>query len=158
MDYQRIYQDFAKHTRENLIIIRQMQRDQPNYKIYEVTLFLNSLYGLLIFPQEALIKRLPRISTRKLVEWGWPIPYVEQSFTQVPDLRILVSYLRNAFAHGNIEFTTDVNNNIHGIWIWNKVPSEININVAEHINWKAYISIEDLEVITLKITEIWGYK
>ena len=98
MDYQNLVRDFAQRTRANLDTLREVQRTQPDLELYEVTHLINSMLGLLVFPQQGYYNRIPETDLDQLAEEGWPIPEVVGDFPQVKDLRKLMSYLRNAIA------------------------------------------------------------
>ncbi len=107
MDYQNLVKDFPRRTRQNLETLRCLQAEQPSQEIYEVTQLVNSLLGLLVFPQQKYFNTIPEIPLDDLAAQGWPIPEVIGDFPQVKNLCDLIQYLRNAIAHFNIKFITD---------------------------------------------------
>src|SRR3972149_5100702 len=107
MDYKDLVDDFAKRTRINLAIFRRIQneypdiidkykKDDPQIDMYEVTQLMNSMLGLLIFPREDFIGRIPYITINELEKDGWPIPRIKGNYPQIKNLNQLVRYLRNA--------------------------------------------------------------
>jgi hypothetical protein len=144
MDYQNLVVDFAKRTKHNLDRIRQMK--QGDETVYEVTQLINSMLGLLVFPKENFYENIPRIPIDELERKGWIIPKVIGSFPQVTDLRELIRYLRNAIAHFNLEFYNEGTDEIKGIMVWNYKK--------DSINWKAKLTIQELESITEKFLKL----
>ena len=143
MEYSDLVKDFARRTRQNLELLKALQEQYPQLEIYEVTQLINSMLGLLIFPQQRYIERIPQIPLDELVCQGWPILVKE---SQVADLNQLVRYLRNAIAHFNIEFLIDEARQIRGIMVWNLKHDQID--------WKAELSLQEIELITDKFIEL----
>jgi hypothetical protein len=142
MNYQKLVRDFALRTRANLDSLRNFQKVQSDVEVYEVTQLINSMLGLLVFPQQKYFDRIPRIPLGELVYQGWPVPEIEGIYPQVKDLRELVRYLRNAITHCNLEFLSDVREQISGLRVWNT-----NLRDGQ-ITWKARLTLEDIEKIT----------
>lgn len=155
MKYENLVNDFALRTRKNLEIIRQLHEDEkalPDYnehdaRVYEVTQLINSMLGLLVFPQQKFVDRIPQTSLDDLRIQGWPIPRVVGNYPQVRDLKQLVTYLRHAIAHFNLEFTSR-DGQISGLYVWNTDPR------TKIILWKAELTKEELEVITDKFIQL----
>jgi hypothetical protein len=87
MYYQNLIHDFATRTRANLETLKRPQAGAP---AYEVTQLVNSLLGLLVFPQQKFVDDIPKTEISKLEEEGWPIPKIPAPFKQVSDLQQLV--------------------------------------------------------------------
>src|SRR5215208_943456 len=113
MEYESLVHDFARRTRANLQTIQRLSETGGEGPVYEVTQLVNSLLGLLIFPQQKLFAFIPEISLSELQADGWPVPRVTGDFAQVWDLRQLVRYLRNAIAHCNVRFSADSRGNLN---------------------------------------------
>ena len=120
MYYQNLIHDFAERTRANLDTLRRLQSEGPTY---EVTQLINSLLGLLVFPEEKFFKDIPETPLSELEAEDWPIPKVSGNFEQARHLRELARYLRNAVAHCNVKFTSDERDEISGIMVWNEKKS-----------------------------------
>ena len=58
MDYHNLVVDFAKRTRKNLEFIRSAQVANPELEVFEVTQLVNSLLGLLVFPQQKFMDQI----------------------------------------------------------------------------------------------------
>ena len=149
MIYEHVVQEFAQRTQKNLDFIYQ-HKNNPETKVYEVTQLINSMLGLLVFPQQRFFNSIPEITLEELEKQGWPriepTPKIQASeyFKPCINLRELVRVLRNSIAHFNIEFLSKKPGEISGIRIWNIAPRKGN----RPITWEAEISIETLRRIT----------
>jgi hypothetical protein len=108
-------------------------------------LLRNSCLGLLVFPQQRFIERIPKIPMEQLSKEGWPVPRVTGKFRQVANLKELIRYLRNAIAHFNIKFIGDSENQIRTLRVWNK-------NNSGKKTWEAELSADDLKKIAEKFS------
>jgi hypothetical protein len=142
MEYRNLVEDFARRTRENLRILRAAH--ERGEHIYEVTALINSMLGLLVFPQQKYVNSIPETSLEELSVQGWPIPVVVGDFPQVLNLRQLIRNLRNAVSHFNIEFYTEGGEQIAGLTVWNTKPR------TRQVTWKATLSISELDIIVHK--------
>lgn len=145
-----VVRDFAHRTRQNLKMIEELAAsNQPNsnHDVFEVTQLINSMLGLLVFPQQEYFLHIPETPLEDIKSAGWPIPQVCGGFPQVSDLRMLMRYLRNAIAHFNIEFIADENKNIAGLRVWNTPPGKA-------INWKAEMGILELRGIVERFIQL----
>ena len=70
MNYDDLVKDFAERTLINLDHMQKQQ--QAGFPVFEVTQLVNSLLGLLVFPRENWINKIPMISIVDLVDDGWP--------------------------------------------------------------------------------------
>ena len=145
--YDELVSEFARRTRCNLEAIRSLQRSNPRLELYEVTQLINSMLGLLVFPQQSFIEEIPPKPLKKLEEEGWPIPKIVGNYPQVKNLNQLVRYLRNAITHCNIKFIPDADRQITGLELWNENERD------GVITWKAIVSI-NVEMITEKFTAL----
>jgi hypothetical protein len=148
MQYENLVRDFALRTRANLETLKTLQRARSDLEFYEVTQLINSMLGLLVFPQQRYIDHIPEIALAELARDGWPIPKVEGSYPQVRNLRELVRYLRNAIAHCNLEFLSDDGQQISGLRVWNTDPR------SGKTTWKARLTIDDIEKITTNFIQL----
>jgi len=151
MNYQNVVRDFAERTRRNLGIIEKLQREQPDSEIYEVTQLVNSMLGLLIFPQQRYFNSIPDTPLSDLANQGWPVPLTDGEYPDVGTLKELVRYMRNAIAHFNIEFMADpVSQQITGLRLWNIRGR----GKTRKITWEAKLKLEDLRGITERFIEL----
>lgn len=140
MDYETpLVRSFAARTRINLEFIEKQQ--QLGQDVYEVTQLINSLLGLLIFPQQRFLDAIPKTPLKELEAQGWPEIQITQGQSECQTLYDLVRYLRNGVAHCNIRFLADHKGELVGLTIWNNNPRQVR-------NWEARLSIEQLRKIT----------
>jgi hypothetical protein len=144
MVYKNLVKDFAKRTRKNLSLIQ--SEAKAGREAYEVTQLINSMLGLLVFPQQEFYDKIPETKLDDLKKDGWPIPRVRGNYPQVSNLKQLARYLRNGIAHFNLRFT-ETGSHVDGLIIWNVPPNG-------NKNWEAELKIEELEGITNRFTEL----
>lgn len=138
MEYKELIRDFAIRTRKNLSIIEKL-KDDPEFEAFEVTQLVNSTLGLLVFPHEKYMGKIPDIPLTELENQGWPTIKITKSGKPCKTLDQLVKNLRNSIAHCNVEFT-DRGGQINGLKIWNE-------SRGRRV-WEAELYIEDLRRIT----------
>lgn len=148
MMYEDIIADFAKRTEANLRTIRRIASQGGAMPAFEVTQLVNSMLGLLVFPQQRYLARIPETPIADLANNGWPIPSVVGDYPQVPNLRQLVRMLRNAVTHCNLEFEPGVDNEIEALTVWNTEPR------TGKVTWKARLAVADLDAITTKFVAL----
>ena len=90
---------FIARTQKNLIAIECLK--DISCKVYEVTQLLNSMLGLLIFPKERFFEKIQNKRWDMMVKEEWPLP--SEDYSHVSDLKQLITNMRNAVAHCNIE-------------------------------------------------------
>lgn len=144
MEYKDLVKDFAKRTRANLALIRTAAK--AGQEAYEVTQLINSMLGLLVFPQQEFHEKIPETKLSDLEKAGWPIPRVLGDYPQVANLKELARYLRNGIAHFNLRFT-ETGGHVDGLIIWNVPPGGKK-------NWEAELKIEELEGITDRFAQL----
>lgn len=83
MDYEDLVADFAERTRSNLDVLQKAQASGE--RVYEVTALVNSLLGLLVFPQQRFVELIPETPIAELRAQGWPVPTVDGEFEQMRD-------------------------------------------------------------------------
>lgn len=147
MDYQKEFiVDFAKRTRANLEFIE--RANSPD--VFEVTQLFNSMLGLLVFPQQSYMNRIPKTPLRDLVDSGWPSINVIRGAPSHQNLQQLIRMLRNGVSHCNVQFIADDQNQLTGLRIWNHEGGK----KQNPKNWEAELSIENLRAIALKFVEL----
>lgn len=154
MNYSDVIRDFTMRTRKNLEFIEKHQADGED--VFEVTQLVNSMLGLLVFPEQHYFSRIPEIPLSELEQNGWPKISVTKDIQLSPDfhpchtLKDLIRYLRNAISHFNLRFLTGSNEEITGLRVWN-----INDRLPQRPKtWEAELSLADLKAITLRFTEL----
>lgn len=146
--YEDVIADFAKRTEANLQVIRQLAREGGVTPAFEVTQLVNSMLGLLVFPQQRYIDRIPKTPITDLANNGWPIPEVDGGYPQVPDLQQLVRMLRNAITHCNLKFEPGCGDEIESLTVWNTDPR------TGKVTWKARLTVADLDAITSRFVAL----
>lgn len=159
--YEEVVRDFARRTRRNLEAIEVLRHQDAG--VFEVTQLINSMLGLLIFPQQEYVDSIPRIPLEELQRDGWPIPQLTGKFRQVEDLNELIRYLRNAVAHFNVAFVGDGENSIKVLRIWNMRPVRNERGqivrgedgaVVEEKNWEAELTVHQLRGIATRFVDL----
>ena len=138
MRYEEVIRDFAERTSKNLSMIEQLQTE--GREAYEVTQLVNSMLGLLVFPQQNYINQIPETPLDDLKRDGWPVPNCQRGPDEVRNLNQLIRYLRNAIAHFNIEFIDDGQNQLRLLKVWNENRDGVK-------TWEAELSVSDLRGI-----------
>lgn len=154
MNYSDVIRDFALRTRQNLKAIDALAAQGQN--VFEVTQLVNSMLGLLVFPQQRYVDEIEKIPLAELQQLGWPIPKLTGTFEQVDNLNQLIRYLRNAVSHFNIKFVDSGNGRIDVLRVWNMAPlldakGKIQRNdrgkIIEYKNWEAELGVNELRGI-----------
>lgn len=160
MKYDNVIYDFINRTRANLRLVEEpaarepqsddgslIEGDDKEAKAFEVTQLVNSLLGLVVFPQQHYRDQIPKEPLSKLEAMGWPKPLVKGTFPDdLNNLADLMRCVRNSIAHFNIEFTSSDNQTIDGIRIWNS-RSQVE-------NWSVFLQIEELKVLVNKFVDL----
>ena len=144
MMYEDVVADFAWRTQQNLRAIE--TAEQNGACVFETTQLINSMLGLLVFPREEFVDRIPKTPLSQLRSEGWPVPRVRPGFAQASDLAELVRYLRNAISHFNLKFQRDSQSRISGVRVWNTRCGEKT--------WEADLQLDELRGIAEHFTEL----
>jgi hypothetical protein len=145
VDYQKDFIiDFARRTRSNLEYIEKAQ--ERGESVFEVTQLANSLLGLLVFPREQYMSRIPDTPLTVLIEQGWPEITTTHGGLKEDTLKQLMRMLRNGIAHCNVEFTADDRSQITGLRIWN--------TKGHSKTWEVTLTVADLRAIAFKFVEL----
>jgi len=148
MEYINVVKDFAERTKQNLENIRKASKNGSQAQVCEVTQLINSLLGLLVFPQQQYFETIPKLRLSDLEAKGWPEIKQSPDFPEnVGTLDRLMRYLRNAVAHFNMKFLTNDNHQISGVCVW-------NTNFNGQRTWMAELSAGELEKITEHFIEM----
>lgn len=151
MDYHKEFIiDFARRTRANLEFIESASEQGAN--VFEVTQLANSLLGLLVFPREHYMRRIPDTPLGQLVEQGWPDIKTTHGRLKQDTLKQLMRMLRNGITHCNVEFLAGPDMQITGLTIWNSVEDR---NTGHNRRtWQAELTIADLRDIAFQFIEL----
>ena len=137
---------FAKRTLKNLNAIEKLKKQ--NAQVYEVTQLINSILGIMIFPRERDLTKIPNKTYIELRNEGWPAINTTNQFAQIKSLDDLTRRFRNSIAHCNIEFINH-KKKIVGLRLWN-MDREMKRKV-----WEAELSIQDLRDISLRFIHLF---
>ena len=144
MEYKDLVRDFAERTRSNIELVQAAAN--TGQEAYEVTQLINSMLGLLVFPQQEFYDKIPKTILPDLEKEGWPIPRVRNNYQQVSNLEQLARYLRNGITHFNLRFT-ETDGHVDGLIIRNVLRNG-------NKNWEAELKIEELEGLTDRFTQL----
>lgn len=134
-----VVRDFARRTLTNLEFIEDhyynvYRKGKGNTEVYEVTQMINSLLGLLVFPQQEFwdfIKPVPLT----LSELSW-LKIDQCGPGTCGNLKQLIRYVRNSISHFNVYFVKD-KDYIKRMEMW-------NVDRKGETNWRAEIDVFDL--------------
>lgn len=144
-DKHKTVRDFAERTWKNYIFIEQSAHERTA-EVYEVTQLINSLLGLLVFPQQQYMQQIPETPLEELYVAGWPQIKMISGESECRTLRDLVRYLRNSIAHFNMEFYSNDNGELTGLLVWNMR--------GRHKNWVALMTLDDIKLFTKRFIEM----
>jgi HEPN pEK499 p136 len=144
--------DFAQRTLLNLDHV-QAQADTGNAAVYEVTQLWNSLLGLIVLPRERDLRRIPEIPMAELWSRGWP--RLTETGRAQQSLRDLVSALRRAVAHFNVEFTAGPDREITTVTVWNQASDSRGRPVPGSRGWEGQIAIPQLDRLVRLIADLY---
>ena len=134
--------------RRTLASLEFIERHMTDAGPYEVTQLVNSFLGALAHPWERLRDDLNRMPLTDAALLGWP-----ELRKDLPDdvdptsLGNLLYLVRNAFAHGNVEFLPDPSGEIFAVRFWNK-------NRQHKRNWGATLTVVDLRRFLVCFVEL----
>ena len=118
--YSHLVRDFARRTHKNLEFV-ELHKADPEIEIYEVTQLINSLLGLVVFPQQKYVDRIPPTPLAELEAQGWPSIKMAQGTSFTETLADFVRHLRNSIAHLHIKFLADdATQTVRGIRVWDE--------------------------------------
>jgi len=92
MEYQNLVRDFAIRTMRNLEAVEAATTRDRDAELYEVTQLINSMLGLLVFPQQKYCSKIPEKSLEELRASGWPVPTMTGTPPNADNLRDLVPH------------------------------------------------------------------
>lgn len=145
---------FAHRTYQNLEIIEQYHKENEPNNALVVTQLVNSMFGLLIFPQQSFFEMIEieyNIPYDEFVQKGWPNFKIIKRVAPCTDtLSCLLRYMRNALAHSNILFVESNDGKIKALKLW---------NITEYLggtykDWEIEITVKDLKAILRNFYDI----
>ena len=141
--------EFAARTRRNLSFIEEQAANGAH--VHVVTQLAVSLVGLIVFPKEKLLLSSTKKKTILAMNAeGWPVWHItkDEAKYRTATLYDIVRHLRNALAHGRLQFTSD-----------SPQITEVAVIVEDketghsETDWRAEITAEDLRLFCYKFID-----
>lgn len=136
---------FAARTKTNLEHIEDAYG--RGIEVHVVTQVILSTLGLVVFLRERnFVELIEDLQLSALEGEGWP--HWKISLGESTSLGQVTNHLRNAIAHGRIQFSSD-----------SRVLEEVEITIEDapkkssSANWRASIQANDLRLFCLKLVE-----
>ncbi len=153
MEYTDFIADFAKRTLRNLDHV-QTQALSGDEGVYPVTQLWNSLLGLIVLPRERDLSRIPRIPMTELWSEGWP-RLTTTAGREHRTLHDLVSDLRRAVAHFNVEFRAGSDREITSVTMWTQDSGPNGRPILGSRRWEGQVSVEELDRLARSIAALY---
>ena len=142
--------EFIRRTKVNLKFIQVAHANDTNDEdVYEVTQFINSMLGLLVFPKEAFYKLIDNkktLDTYRQDGWEIPVPTIGNK-AKWNNLQQYVNHMRNGITHNNIDFSSNDNKEVSGMTIFDQYTKK------SPKNWEVAFTIEQLIKFTEKMAK-----
>jgi hypothetical protein len=130
--------ELMQRTMYNLKFIENLKDDK--HGPYEVTQLINSFIGAMAHPWEKSKwrKELTKITLEQAQQKGWPHIVTEEGSRDTPEsLEDLIRVIRNAIAHGNLDFVRQPGvDEIEVVDLWNRGRGKDT--------WRARVRVKDL--------------
>jgi HEPN pEK499 p136 len=108
-----------------------------------------------VLPRERDLLRIPETPMTELWSKGWP--RLHETNGNKESLRHLVTALRNAVAHFNVEFTIGSDREITSVTVWNQAYSGGRI-VPGSRGWEGRIAVDELDRLARRIADLYVSK
>ena len=153
MEYTDFIADFSQRTLWNLDHV-QAQALNGNDDVFPVTQLWNSLLGLIVLPRERDLHRIPKKPVTELWAEGWPRLTVDGPEHQ--SLHDLVTALRNAVAHFNVDFRADEpGHEITSVTLWTQRIGPGGRPVRGSRGWVGRMTVEELDRLARSIAKLY---
>ena len=135
--------DFAERTLKN---IESSEQNSP----YEITLLMNSLYGLLVVPEQRGYEKLNFIKLDSEIYNSFckSIKSPQKTSAGVMDLQVLMRHMRNAIAHVNLEFGSE-DGKLSKIKMYDGIGCK-SCKQCKTVGGKAYLFYIDVKIVDLR--------
>ena len=123
--YELFIKDFVVRTNRNLEYIE--EKKENGDEVYEVTQLVNSFLGLIVFPKEKAGEQIRRISDIQTIidDIEFEVRRNTYSYKRRDiNLKNFLYHIRNAIAHGGVEFFHDESNEIHSISFYDYIRNK----------------------------------
>jgi hypothetical protein len=136
--------DIMRRTMKNLEFVEAHKgADGP----YEVTQLINCFLGALAHPWETYRDDLTAKPLAVADVAGWPAIAKERPNDHEPDsLGDLVRLMRNALAHGNIEFLSNASGEVRALRLWNTSKGRRT--------WGALVTVADMRSFLMRFVAL----
>lgn len=139
MPYEPVH-DIMRRTMHNLEFV---EAHASGNGPYEVTQLINSFLGALAHPWETYRDDLTEMSLATARIAGWPAIAKERPNDREPNsLGDLVRLMRNALAHGNVEFLPGASDEIQALRLW-------NIDRGRR-TWGAVVTVKEMRAFLMR--------
>ncbi len=152
MEHTDLIADFAWRTLQNLDHVQEQER-LGDEGVYPVTQLWNSLLGLIVLPRERDMRRIPRTPMTELWSQGWP--RLTAAGPEHRSLRDLVSDLRRAVAHFNVEFIAGSGREITSVTMWTQNSDSDGRPIQGSRRWEGRITVEELDRLARLIANLY---
>jgi hypothetical protein len=152
MEYTNFIVDFARRTLLNLDYMQALS-DRGVGDVYPVTQLWNSLLGLVVLPRELDVNTLPETPMAQARAEGWP-QFPTTAGDEPGTVRELVTHLRHAVAHFNVEFNPGPERAITSVTIWSQATKN-GRPVKGSRGWEGRIPVEDLNRLARRIADLY---
>lgn len=115
---------------------------------YEVTQLINTFLGALVHPFESMQEDdLMSGPIANAIALGWPaIGRARPNDLELASLGELIRAMRNAMAHGNLEFFPDTKGQIQAIHLWN--------NNRGRRTWGGIVTVQDMRRFLVSFVDL----
>ena len=146
MEYKDFIKEFYERTAKNLIVIEELYGKSVEYEVFETTQLINSLIGMLIFPQQNLFNKIKDNDTKFEIDCSYKLGK-NSSLAEYSNIKFskLLRHMRNAVAHARIEQKTS-NGDIIGFTLEDK-------DEAGNVVFKADFMLDEIKDIVRKLSE-----
>lgn len=150
MTYENFIKDFADRTMENLKIIEDISLKKENESGFEITQLINSMIGLLIFPQQKYFNQLKKFdSNDEIIEI---FKNAKEENGENKNFAIMLRHMRNSISHNNLKIHPNaLQKSITEIEFWDKKSNKetarftLKISDIKKILIKIHNLVEDIE-------------
>ncbi|WP_222860408.1 HEPN family nuclease [Bacteroides neonati] len=139
--------DFITRTKNILEQYDQNNSTRQPGEIYDVTLLLNCLIGLVVIPRERYTDKVPEIN----VDGDWGIAEHIELIKGRKTLKKTVKHIRNSVAHGNVNPISEDGVSITHVKFKDCIPCR---NCGGEVTFEAKIPVKALRVFTVKFADI----
>ncbi len=131
----------------------QAQAERGVEDLYPVTQLWNSLLGLVVLPRELDVSCIPETLMAQLWAEGWP-RFPTTAGDEPRTLRELVSHLRHAVAHFNVEFVSGSERELTSVTVWSQA-TEKGRPIKGSRGWEGRITVEELDRLARHIADLY---